>query len=149
MKEIGSGVYQVEEGDHEALDRLQRHVEEMVKEQRARLNAERGHAWWADVVFHVHDMITYTGILREHYDAGQLADAIIDTTTETAKNLLEHTLGKDNPEKIAQAWSDILFDAKALDDIARAKVRADPNLPNSDALASIIEGSAENQPTRH
>jgi hypothetical protein len=143
MKEIGAGLWQVEEGDSDSMDKLQKHVEEMVRHERARLNEARGHEWWADATFFLHDMITFTGIIRNHYDAKDLADAIIDTVTQTVLEMLKRVVGED---KVSETYSNLLFDAKALDDIARARVNGDPELAKiglADSLQGLEAGSNE------
>jgi hypothetical protein len=143
MKEIGAGLWQVEEGDSDSMDKLQKHVEEMVRHERARLNEARGHEWWADATFFLHDMITFTGIIRNHYDAKDLADAIIDTVTQTVHEMLKRVVEED---KVAETYSNLLFDAKALDDIARARVNGDPELAKiglADSLQGLEAGSNE------
>jgi hypothetical protein len=143
MKEIGAGLWQVEEGDSDSMDKLQKHVEEMVRHERARLNEARGHEWWADATFFLHDMITFTGIIRNHYDAKDLADAIIDTVTQTVLEMLKRVVGE---EKVDETYSNLLFDAKALDDIARARVNGDPELAKiglADSLQGLEAGSNE------
>jgi hypothetical protein len=147
VKEIGSGLWQVEQGDSDTMDRLQAHVEEMVKAERVRLNEVRGHEWWADATFFLHDMITFTGIIREHYEAPDLADAIIDTVMTTVVEMLRRVLGSE--EKANEAYSNLLFDAKALDDIARARVHNDPDLPNEVAHALRGNERGSNEGPKH
>lgn len=117
MKELTEGVYEFEDGDN--LQALSAQVEVAAKEERARLNEQSGFAWYADVVFYVHDMIAYTGILRNNGDA-HLADTIIEATTLTAKSLLKHVVADE--AKASELWEQILHETQTLNAIMRKRL---------------------------
>lgn len=139
MKDCGNGLYEVEQEDSPEIARLHEHVEALVQQERDRLNEKRGHAWWADVVFYVHDMMSFTSLMRNHYEAQDVANLVIETTTITGKKLIGHALGVQDEEKLEHVWRDILHDAHALDDLVRERVDNDPVMASM-ALLADAEG---------
>lgn len=126
MREIGNGLYELEDGD--GLDKLGESVDVVTEKERARLTAAHPeHAWWADVVFYIHDMMAFGSMLRATLD-DNVANGLIEVTTSTGLKLLTHLVG--DKDKAGALWMTILFESNALDGVLQQHIRKENGIPN-------------------
>ena len=126
MRELGNGVFESEPGDLD-FEKLADHVKEIADGERARLTEVSGLAWYADAVFYVHDLISFSGLIRQT-DNAQIADTMVETTTHVALALLTIVFNGDEA-KAAETWKGILVDAATLDALLTQRMARDEGAP--------------------
>lgn len=122
MRELGNGIFESEEGDID-FEQIGEHVKQIADSERTRLTEVSGWAWYADAVFYVHDLISFSGLMRQTENV-QLADTMVETTTQVALALLRHVFNGDEA-KAAETWAKILVDAATLDALLTQRVQKD------------------------
>lgn len=120
MREVGNGLYEIESQD--GLEKLDDAMSTVAERERVRLNAKHlDQPWWADAVFHIHDMMAFGSLIRHTLD-NETANAFIQTVTESGMRLLEHIMGGERKEA-SKVWVALLLDAHALDGVLQQHVR--------------------------